>query len=180
MYIEFTSADYVERLEAENAKLKAERDALKAEKDGAYTERNQVVAALAKAFPSGVARTTIEGWDPEWHGCVFIDLPTGQASWHFHDSHASLFADLPTYAKPWDGHSTPEKYDRLARMKPICLESENAKLRDLLRGEAAVAEECAKIVEEPSGQYSVGHRRLPYWDGEAKAAEIRKRFGGKA
>lgn len=47
-------------------------------------------------------------------------------------------------------------------------------------GEEAVAEECAKIVEEPSGQYSVGHRRLPYWDGEAKAAEIRKRFGGKA
>lgn len=47
-------------------------------------------------------------------------------------------------------------------------------------GEEAVAEECAKIVEEPSGEYSVGHRKLPYWDGEAKAAEIRKRFGGKA
>lgn len=88
-----------------------------ARKDAAYLERNQAVAALAKCFPSGVARTAIEGWSEDWHGCVYIDLPTGQVSWHFHDSQADLFKDLPAYTKPWDGHTTEEKYARLAKLK---------------------------------------------------------------
>lgn len=46
------------------------------QRDAAYTERNAVVAALARCYPSGLKRTAIEGWDPEWHGCVWIDLPT--------------------------------------------------------------------------------------------------------
>lgn len=91
---------------------------MEARKDAAYLERNQVVAALAKAFPSGVARTAIEGWSEDWHGCVYIDLPTGQASWHFHDSHAYLFAGLPQYVGRWDGHTTAEKYERLAALAP--------------------------------------------------------------
>lgn len=92
--------------------LHAEREA----KDAAYRERNQVVAALARLFPSGVTKTDIPDWDPEWHGCVFIDLPTGQASWHFHDDDAELFVGLPPYEKPWDGHTTPEKYCRVAKL----------------------------------------------------------------
>lgn len=40
-------------------------------KDAAYSERNQVVAALAKCFPSGVGKTAIEGWSEDWRG------PTG-------------------------------------------------------------------------------------------------------
>lgn len=86
-------------------------------KDAAYTERNQVVAALSKAFPSGVARTAIPGWAEEWHGCVFIDLPTGQASWHFHDSQAHLFEHLKPYTGKWDGHTTEEKYKRVALLR---------------------------------------------------------------
>ena len=89
---------------------------MEARKDAAYLERNQVVAALARAFPSGVARTAIEGWSEDWHGCVYIDLPTGQASWHFHDSQAYLFEGLPPYTKPWDRHTTEEKYRRLAAL----------------------------------------------------------------
>lgn len=88
----------------------------RADKDAAYLERNQVVAALASVFPSGIARTDIPGWLPEWHRCVYIDLPTGQASWHYHDSQHDLFAHLPTYTKEWDGHTTPEKYARLAAL----------------------------------------------------------------
>lgn len=84
--------------------------------DAAYTERNRLVAFLARKFPSGLRKTEIEGWDPEWHGCVFIDTPEGQMSWHYHDSDAHLFAGLPPYEKPWDGHTTPEKYERLARL----------------------------------------------------------------
>lgn len=82
--------------------------------DEAYYERNQLVALLARLFPSGLRKTDIEGWDAAWHNCVFIDLPTGQVSWHFHDREAHLFEGLPPYTKEWDGHSTPEKYLRVA------------------------------------------------------------------
>lgn len=102
--------------ECRERRLERELADMEARKDGAYEERNKVVAALAKLFPSGVARTAIEGWSEDWHGCVYIDLPTGQVSWHFHDSQAHLFAGLPPYTKPWDGHDTPEKYRRLAAL----------------------------------------------------------------
>lgn len=94
----------------------AGRQEMRARKDAAYEERNRVVAALASVFPAGIARTAIEGWSEDWHGCVYIDLPTGQASWHYHDSHAHLFAHLPPYAGIWDGHTTAEKYERLAKL----------------------------------------------------------------
>jgi hypothetical protein len=94
----------------------APSEALIADKDAAYLERNRVVAALAKLYPSGTARTAIKAWNPEWHGCVYIDLPTGQVSWHYHDSQSYLFADLPAYAGRWDGHDTTEKYRRLAAL----------------------------------------------------------------
>ena len=89
-----------------------------ATKDGAYLERNRCVAliarmALAMGLRAGTARTAIEGWDEAWHGVVYIDLPTGQASWHYHDSQAHLFANLPAYTGTWDGHDTPEKYRRV-------------------------------------------------------------------
>lgn len=104
---------------AENTALKAELEAMRARKDAAYTERNQVVAALSKCFPAGVAKTAIDGWSDDWHGCVYVDLPTGQVSWHFHDSQAHLFAHLPPYAGAWDGHDTAEKYRRLAELEAI-------------------------------------------------------------
>ena len=95
----------------------AERElaVLRERKDGAYEERNRVVAFIARIFPSGIARTAIEGWDEEWHGCVYINSPMGQLSWHFHDSQAYLFKDLPPYEGQWDGHSTDEKYARLTQ-----------------------------------------------------------------
>lgn len=101
---------------------------MEARKDAAYLERNQVVAALASAYPSGIARTAIEGWSEDWHGCVYIDLPTGQASWHYHDSQAHLFAHLPPYSEAWDGHTTEEKYQRLSALaaeasKPVQAEA---------------------------------------------------------
>lgn len=85
-------------------------------KNQAYEERNRLVAVLARIWPSGVAKTDIEGWDPAWHNCVYIDTPVGQASWHFHDSDAHLFEGLPPYRGAWDGHSTEEKYARLASL----------------------------------------------------------------
>lgn len=79
--------------------------------DSVYEERNRLVALLARMFPSGCRRTAIESWDPEWHNCVYIDFPWGQASWHFHDRDAYLFEGLPEYQGQWDGHTTQEKYE---------------------------------------------------------------------
>ncbi len=94
--------------------MNEELEAMRARKDAAYEERNRVVAMLASCYPSGIARTAIEGWNEEWHGCVYIDLPNGQASWHYHDSQHHLFAHLPPYTGQWDGHTTEQKYERLA------------------------------------------------------------------
>lgn len=100
------------RLQALEAALRETR----ADKDQAYTERNHVVAALARLFPSGVRATDIPGWDSAWHGCVYIDLPSGQISYHFHDSHAHLFSELPPYERPWDGHDKDTVHARLAAL----------------------------------------------------------------
>lgn len=96
-----------------NTRYLEEKRKVKARKDEAYHERNKVVALLTSIFPSGITHTDIPGWDPEWHGCVYIDLPTGQVSWHYHDSQAYLFEHLPPYQGGWDGHDTDEKYRRV-------------------------------------------------------------------
>lgn len=101
---------------AELAALHAENKRLAFVKDEAYFERNRLVAFLSRLYPSGIARTDIPGWDPEWHGCVYIDTPAGQMSWHYHDRDAWLFEDLPPASVEWDGHSTDEKYERLWRL----------------------------------------------------------------
>jgi hypothetical protein len=97
-----------------------ELEKLEKAKDGAYRERNQLAAALARAaiamgFRAGVGEHP-EGdkeWEPDWRTILFIDLPTGQLSWHFHDSEWPLLAGLPRYRGDYDGHSTAEKYRRL-------------------------------------------------------------------
>lgn len=51
-------------------------------------------------YPVGVR---IDPDEPEWP-CVYIELPTGQVSWH-----------MPQHPHPWDGHPDDEKFDRIAR-----------------------------------------------------------------
>ena len=86
--------------------------AMKDDKNQAYLERNHLVALVARMFPSGIRETSIEGWDAEWNGCVYIDLPDGQISYHYHTAHAWLFADLPPYTKEYDGHGKTMVFDR--------------------------------------------------------------------
>jgi hypothetical protein len=112
---------FIDRLLARVAELEGVATDMERRKDAAYEERNRVVALAATlAFDMGctvgVAKTVIEGWSEDWHGCVYIDLPDfGQCSWHFHDSHARLFSGLPPYRGKWDGHTTEEKYRRIER-----------------------------------------------------------------
>ncbi len=95
-------------------RLIAERDALFETKEGAYHERNQVVAALAKVFPSSLERHVGEDWGPDWLWVCIIDLPAGQVSWHIQTSELGLFTQIPRETgRVWDGHDTEEKYRRL-------------------------------------------------------------------
>lgn len=127
------------------AEWQKQRDAT----DTAYLERNMLVALLARIYPSGIATTQIEGWDPEWHGCVFVDTPAGQMSWHYHTSHAHLFHGLPAYEKPWDGHTTEQKYRKLGMLwEAIAL----GWLRKPLRP-AAELRPMPGGVERPRGAY---------------------------
>ncbi len=109
--------------------LREEVASLKAQKNGAYSERNKVVAAYARLCHAAGTRVTVakhqpgpdsaEIWEPEWSTVVLIELPTGQVSWHFHDSELHLLDGLPRGANDWDGHSTAEKYTRLNNARPV-------------------------------------------------------------
>jgi len=84
--------------------------------NAAYRERAHLVALLAAIYPShiGPAPDT----DPSW-SIVYVQLPTGQASWHIARSDMPLFAHVPTSDPTkthWDGHTTAEKYERIARL----------------------------------------------------------------
>jgi len=99
-----------------------EVEALRAQKNAAYTERNRLVALLAALFPSSLERHPDEdtAWENEWRWICFIDLPTGQASWHLHDSELPLFNHVPrNQGRKWDGHTTEEKYQRIQQVLPF-------------------------------------------------------------
>lgn len=114
----------VAALREELIRVKAERDAAAAMKSGAYAERNKCVALIARmalglGWRAGVGRHPAEDreWENDWRNIVFIHSPAGQLTWHFHDSELPLLTDLPVWTgEPWDGHTTPEKYDRVRRL----------------------------------------------------------------
>ena len=61
-----------------------------------------VFLALAYATQLGFAAgVRIDPAEPTWP-TVYIELPTGQVSWH-----------MPEHPTAWDGHDTTEKYRRV-------------------------------------------------------------------
>lgn len=102
-----------------------ELERLRRQKDGAYSERNKVVAALARlslapGLGADVCIAHHEGkdWEDDWRTILVIWCRAGQLTWHFHDSERPLLEGIRA-AQPgehvWDGHSTEEKYTRLER-----------------------------------------------------------------
>jgi hypothetical protein len=107
---------------AENARktyreMKNQRDEARAERDAAYAERALIVAALAHSYrldPAGRAWRGIDvNGETGFQTVCFIELPTGQVSWHFADADTHLLKGLPESDRPWDGHTTEEKHRRL-------------------------------------------------------------------
>lgn len=95
--------------------------ALEGQKDGAYAERDKLVALISKVFPAHLERHPDEDkeWENDWRWIVMIQLPTGQASWHIHDSELPMFDHLKRESgHSWDGHTTEQKYARLAAIAP--------------------------------------------------------------
>lgn len=81
-----------------------------------YRERARLVAVLAALFPAVWAYSDPAA--PEWP-VVYVDIPQGQCSWHLSAEDLDLFGHVPQVAPDdprarWDGHTTDEKYQRLA------------------------------------------------------------------
>jgi hypothetical protein len=89
-------------------------------RDRAYTERNLCVALIAQYAPwlghkVGIKEHVGEEWEDGWRNVLFIDLPTGQVSWHLQDSELENFPEISCYPGEWDGHTTEEKYKRVKK-----------------------------------------------------------------
>ncbi|QLE46556.1 hypothetical protein FD723_40805 (plasmid) [Nostoc sp. C052] len=87
-------------------------------KNLAYSERNKLLVPLCKMaialnLVAGIGQHQGEEWDDDWRNIIFLELPTGQISFHIHDSELHLFQFLPPYTGKWDGHDTATKWDRL-------------------------------------------------------------------
>lgn len=155
-------------------------DELRQQIDSVYEERNYVVAALSRAFPSGTRPTSIPGWDPAWNECVYIDLPSGQISYHYHTKMAGLFKDLPAYTKPYDGHRKIDVHDRLSALgvgpyrryledyiaeHRAIARSANPELRpDEIRNLVMWCEKLEKFIQSVQLAYETGTHPKEYWN----------------
>lgn len=88
------------------------------EKNAAITERDLVLAIASKlatvcGLEAELWQHEEEEWEDEWRNIVAIYLPTGQVTWHIHDSELQYFQHLKPGVNKWDGHSTEEKYQRV-------------------------------------------------------------------
>jgi hypothetical protein len=100
-------------------RLMVEVARLRAEKNAAFAERNMLVAALSKVFPAGLDRHEDDGRTVFLRDVAYIDLPTGQVSWHLLPSQLPWFDHLSQYKGEWDGHDGQEKYRRLSSLEPL-------------------------------------------------------------
>jgi hypothetical protein len=83
----------------------------------AYRERARLVAYLAARYPSFVVTNPDDG---EWP-IIYITTPQGQLSWHLARADLDLFSHVRSEPwevewAAWDGHTTEEKYRRLAEL----------------------------------------------------------------
>jgi hypothetical protein len=86
---------------------------IEAERDKAYRERAHLVAYLTAVYPSVMLTDSA---DPDWP-IVFVSTPSGQMSWHIAATDTDLFQHVPsTTCATWDGHTTEQKYERLAEL----------------------------------------------------------------
>lgn len=175
-YTDWDEWDEYVRLDAVRAALRspAPDTGLREAVNGAYRERNALVAALIRV--GGYRTWVISAPDADgWH-IVYVETPMGQMSWHVHPTDIRLFADVdgaPLFSSrrdddEWDGHTTDEKYERLAALAsppaPAGLDVERlaramhsvhgggpcyTRFRNCETGAEAIAREYAALAAEP-------------------------------
>lgn len=80
-------------------------------------ERASLVAHLARTQSAAGWKVTTDNDPKDANGHrVYIASSSGQLSWHFSPIDADLFAEFPFEPTVWDGHTTAEKYERLAAL----------------------------------------------------------------
>ena len=96
---------------------------LRTQRDNLKQEQIIIVSLLSTLFPSVIAyRTADEGGDDggrSYNGyVVYMDLPTGQVSFHVgEDSRGSWFEHLKLANIPvWDGHTKETKWERIVAL----------------------------------------------------------------
>jgi hypothetical protein len=112
---DFTGPTAKEAEEAEAREEILEADSV-TDLDDVYRQRNRMVAFAAAEYPS----TFIVGADDKWpdFAVVYVDLPTGQTSWHIGPRDFDLFDFMPKSvpgSASWDGHTDDEKHDRIQK-----------------------------------------------------------------
>ena len=119
------------------------------EKDLAYSERDKAVAGFAhmarrSGVRVGVGQHEGADWEDDWRTVLFVELPAGQVSWHFHDSERPLLDGLPVAPDyRWDGHTTEEKWARVASLADASLPPADAPLTGVALMEAVYARPSA-------------------------------------
>ncbi|MFD0883862.1 hypothetical protein ACFQ08_04730 [Streptosporangium algeriense] len=83
-----------------------------------YRERAALVAYLAAVYPSAIVPNA-DPDEPNWP-VIYVTTPQGQLSWHLSTADLDLFPHVPVLdadqSPAWDGHTTAEKYERLAAL----------------------------------------------------------------
>ena len=83
--------------------------------DEAYLDRNLAVQVMARMAMQLGYSVGIRNRDDNWP-ILYVDLPTGQASWHLPAS--ELIGDFPDYGE-WDGHDVGEKRRRMIQFLEV-------------------------------------------------------------
>ena len=81
-----------------------------------YRDRAHLIAVLAMHYPA--VKSFNDPEEPDWM-VVYIETPCGQLSWHIAPGDVSLFHHVGMVAPgevQWDGHSTPEKFERMREL----------------------------------------------------------------
>lgn len=135
----------------------------RAQRDAAYAERNQCVAligrmAVALGWQVGVGEhpKSDTSWEADWRTVLFIQLPAGQVSWHFHDSERHLLDGLPISTGVWDGHSTDLKYLRVNATRP----GPDTAYEELLRDRYAGLALEGMLASLKEAQVAIDHREI--------------------
>lgn len=84
-------------------------------KNTAYRQRNEAALGMARmamalGMPVGVLEDKTRAGFPY---LLYIDLPTGQVSWHFMAMDRDLLSPFQKYEREWDGHDDDERSRRL-------------------------------------------------------------------